>query len=167
MKRKMMHFSLKNKKNILFYAIICIKNRDVQIFMVVGTGIKSRNGAKQKVKRDKWTCGCTEIYCATEVQAECIKCGGVFSRGQINRVIGPVLFGGGENVNVNVIEFVADNALAEKAVEVQCERCSGQGWIKAFTQEWDMIKSHHAPCPACNNGEWLEWSAGKRLLVVK
>lgn len=132
--------------------------------MVVGTGIKSRNGAKQRAKRDKWTCGCTEVYSTTEVQAECLKCGGMFLRGQSQRAnFGCVISCNDENV----IELIPDKSVTVESVEDQCRRCSGQGWVKAFTQEWDMIKCHHAPCSACHNGEWLEWSAGKRLLAVK
>jgi hypothetical protein len=145
---------------LLFY-----KKRGCADIMAVGPDIKSRNGARQKAKGDRWTCGCTTVYCSAEINAECLKCGGIFSRGQVHgTLISTVL----PVKNENVIELVQDNANAvEESSAGQCGRCGGQGWIKAFTQEWDMIKCHHAPCPGCHSREWSEWSANRRLLVVK
>lgn len=48
-----------------------------------------------------------------------------------------------------------------------CQNCNNKGEIKVYTQEWDRIKSHMAPCPLCYSQEWLDWSAGKRIMEEK
>lgn len=63
------------------------------------------------------------------------------------------------------MELVNNQTLfPDPAEEAPCERCGNTGKVKIYTQEWDMIKSHTAPCPMCFSQEWLDWSAGKRLV---
>ncbi|GBF33042.1 hypothetical protein DCCM_2139 [Desulfocucumis palustris] len=130
--------------------------------MAVGTGI-SRNGAKQKQKGDKWSCGCTTIFGPAQLKAECLICGGTFVRiGQKQANHAPrVSISSGEKI----LELVTDSG-GEESPGTKCDRCTGQGWIKAYTQEWDRIKCHHAPCPVCQAREWLDWSADKRLMTI-
>lgn len=134
--------------------------------MVLGAEIKARNGAKPRFKGDAWSCGCTILYCPGEIEAECLKCGNgfvkVYTKKKTVQVDKP------QQAHIeNVIELNAENNPPDAMLENDCGNCNNEGWIKAYTQEWDRIKCHHAPCPKCHSGEWMEWSANKKLILVK
>lgn len=134
--------------------------------MVLSAEAKSRNGAKSRVKGDAWSCGCTMLYCAGDIEAECLKCGNIFTKFYPKRKHAP-----NDKLELNnlenVIEFNVENNSQEVLAQSDCDRCNNHRWIKAYTQEWDRIKCHHAPCPKCHSREWLEWSANIKLVMIK
>ena len=117
---------------------------------------------KYKEKGVQYTCGCTTAICTGDMEATCLKCGKPFTKLVVVKQNGM----GVKSINgEKVIELVADKNL--QVEKYSCQHCSDQGWIKAFTQEWDRIKCQHAPCPTCHKEEWLQWSAGKWLITMK
>lgn len=52
---------------------------DYQAFNLFRLAFRARPTAQTKMV--KWTCGCTTVRCATELEAECWKCGRAFSPG--------------------------------------------------------------------------------------
>ncbi|MCL6479219.1 MAG: hypothetical protein K6T65_12560 [Peptococcaceae bacterium] len=110
-----------------------------------------------------WSCGCTVIGGAAQINVRCLSCGNVFKKA------------GGRNKMAGLKKVKTDNNRMELVSNIQalfpaaeeaasCQHCNDAGEIKVFTQEWDRIKSHMAPCPVCYSQEWLDWSAGKRIV---
>lgn len=113
-----------------------------------------------------WTCGCTLVGGVSQVNAQCLACGNVFKKvGSKSKMSGHKK---AKIENIKKIELVSTTQAMFPAEDaLPCERCNDTGEIKVYTQEWDMIKSHMAPCPVCCSQEWMDWSAGKRLVKEK
>lgn len=113
---------------------------------------------------DSWSCGCTVVGTIAPLNARCLDCGGVFKKV-------PKKKSGHkrEKTESPRIELVENTQplLSEIEEKVLCQRCDNSGEIKVYTQEWDRIKSHMVPCPMCYSQEWLEWSAGRRIIEEK
>lgn len=113
----------------------------------------------QKIKTNSWTCGCTTVVCSGDVNAKCLKCGNPFIR-----VIGE---GRGNQAEKQRSEEAPVKLMAPVVEVPECERCTGTGSIRAYTQEWDRIKCHQVPCPMCRPREWTDWLANKKILMIK
>lgn len=132
--------------------------------MLTGAEVKSdraldRSGDNLEI----WSCGCTMIGSVAKINVRCLSCGNVFKKiGGKNKMPGHKK-AKIENIKM---ELVSNTQALFPAVEeaASCQRCNDSGEIKVFTQEWDRIKSHLAPCPVCYSQEWLDWSAGKRIV---
>lgn len=133
--------------------------------MQTGAGIKTAGDWERIADSlETWSCGCTVIGSVSTIHAKCISCGGTFKRISKKKVPGQKK-GKAENLKMELVSktqtLFMDLDSEEKAL---CQRCDNSGEVKVFTQEWDRIKSHSAPCPLCCSQEWLDWSAGKRVI---
>ncbi|MFZ5651941.1 MAG: hypothetical protein ACOY4I_13980 [Bacillota bacterium] len=136
--------------------------------MQTGTGAKTAGDWERIADSlETWSCGCTVIGSVSTIHAKCISCGSTFKRVSRKKVSGQKK-GKVENLKMELVSktqtLFADLDIEEKAL---CQRCDNLREVKVFTQEWDRIKSHLAPCPLCCSQEWLDWSAGKRIMVER
>ncbi len=113
-----------------------------------------------------WTCGCTVVGSVTSINARCINCGNVFKKVDKKNKITGQKKGKIESVKIELVNDM-QTLFLETAETVPCQSCGDSGEVKVFTQEWDRIKSHMSPCPVCRSQEWLDWSAGRRLVGKK
>ena len=115
---------------------------------------------------ETWTCGCTVIGGISPINARCMTCGGVFKK--VPKKKSGYRKGKLENVKMELINSAPPLFNEPEIEEAEpCQHCDSVGEIKVFTQEWDRIKSHLAPCPQCYSQEWLDWSAGRRIIENK
>lgn len=133
--------------------------------MQTGTGVKTAGDWERIADSlETWSCGCTVIGSVSAIHAKCMNCGGAFKKIPRKKVSGQKK-GKVESLKMELVSkphaLFMDLDIEEKAL---CQRCDNSREVKVFTQEWDMIKSHTAPCPLCCSQEWLDWSAGKRIL---
>jgi Zn finger protein HypA/HybF involved in hydrogenase expression len=135
------------------------------VVMHTGTEIKTVGGwGIPGDNVDTWSCGCTVVATIAPLNARCLGCGGTFKK--VPRKKSGSKRGKTESPKIELVE--SPQALFPEIEEkVHCQRCSNSGEIKVFTQEWDRIKSHMVPCPMCYSQEWLDWSAGKRIIEDK
>ena len=110
-----------------------------------------------------WTCGCTAVGSVTPINVRCVNCSSVFKKvGKKSKMSGQKKTKN-ETVKIELVNNI-QTLYSGKEEIVPCERCNDREEIKVFTQEWDRIKSHQSPCPVCRSQEWLDWSAGRRLV---
>ena len=131
--------------------------------MQTDAGAKSLEDINRSANsREAWTCGCTTVRCAAVLNARCTVCDKVFEKVSKKKMLSI------KKVKVDTIKIGLVNnrlfAKPETAETVVCRHCDNFGEVKVFTQEWDMIKSHVAPCPICFSHEWLSWSEGRRIV---
>ncbi|MFZ5645398.1 MAG: hypothetical protein ACOY46_17655 [Bacillota bacterium] len=108
---------------------------------------------------ETWSCGCTVVGTTSPINVRCLTCGGVFKRVSKRK-------NGSKRGKIELVEN-SQPLFSEIEENVPCQRCNNSGEIKIYTQEWDRIKSHMVPCPMCYSQEWLDWSAGKRIIEEK
>ncbi|MCL4440975.1 MAG: hypothetical protein M1609_10435 [Firmicutes bacterium] len=113
---------------------------------------------------DSWSCGCTVVGTIAPLNARCLYCGGVFKK--VPKKKNSHKRGKTESAKIELVEN-NQTLFPEIEEKVPCQRCSNDGEIKVYTQEWDRIKSHMVPCPMCYSQEWLDWSAGRRIIEEK
>lgn len=138
--------------------------------MLTGLEVKDAKSGKdidgQSQNLEIWTCGCTVVGSVAPVSARCTGCGNVFKKvGKKEKMSGQKK-GKIENVKIELVNNI-QTLFSGNEEAAPCQRCEDAGEIKVFTQEWDRIKSHTAPCPACRSQEWLDWSEGRRIVVEK
>lgn len=132
------------------------------------TGIEAKSGIdlEGSGNLEIWTCGCAVVGSVTPINACCNNCGNAFKKVSKKNKMPDRKKGKSEKVKIELVNNI-QTLFTEAGDEPQCERCNGAGEIKVFTQEWDRIKSHMSPCPACHSREWLDWSAGRRIVGEK
>lgn len=128
------------------------------------TGAETKTAGSLDVTGETWSCGCTVVATIAPLNARCLDCGGAFKK--VPKKKSGARRSKTENPKIELVE-TTQTLFPEIEERVQCQRCSSAGEIKVYTQEWDMIKSHMVPCPLCHSQEWLDWSAGKRILEDK
>ena len=112
---------------------------------------------------DSWSCGCTVVGTIAPLNARCLDCGGVFKKVPKKKNSHKKVKT--ENPRIELVE--SHTPFPEIEENISCQCCSNSGEIKVYTQEWDRIKSHMVPCPMCYSQEWLDWSAGRRIIEEK
>lgn len=151
----------------MLLCLIKIEYSGVSTTMHTGAEIKS-SGDWERLgdNLETWSCGCTLIGSISSINVRCNNCGGVFKK--IARKKAGTKKGKVENLKMELVNntpaLFTEPEIEEK---VPCVRCDSSMEVKVFTQEWDRIKSHVAPCPMCCTQEWLDWSAGKRIMGEK
>ncbi|MCL6611543.1 MAG: hypothetical protein K6T66_08395 [Peptococcaceae bacterium] len=130
------------------------------------TGIEINEVKPRSEGLEIWTCGCTVVGSVTSINVRCISCGNVFKKVGKKNKMQVQKKGKIESVKIELVNNI-QTLFSEAGQPAPCERCGDSGEIKVFTQEWDRIKSHMSPCPVCRSQEWLDWSAGRRLVGEK
>lgn len=137
--------------------------------MLTGAEIKSGRDLDRSIENrnlEIWTCGCTVVGSVAPINMRCISCGNVLKKMSKRNKVSAHKQGKIENAKIELVNNI-QTLFTETGEAIPCQRCDNSGEVKVFTQEWDRIKSHSAPCPVCRSQEWLDWSAGKRILKEK
>lgn len=134
------------------------------------------SGSKLKKKNVYYSCGCTIISCDLDmdIEAYCLKCGNIFSLFQEENNKTKTKAKASKNnkekksskSDEKTLELVPNNLEdgGNNLSNTGCLDCKDKGWIKVFTQEWDRIKCHHAPCPKCHPEDWDKWSLNRWII---
>lgn len=122
-----------------------------------------QNRAKPGDNLEAWSCGCSTVVGITTIHAKCTSCGNVFNRISKKKLKDHR----GKPLRIDLISKAGAFFGNLDQDHADCRRCEGTGQVKVYNQEWDRIKSNMAPCPMCRSQEWIEWSAGKRLIQEK
>lgn len=135
--------------------------------MLAGVGAKPGKGLDGAVGGlEIWACGCTVVGSLAPVNIRCVTCGNILKKMNSRSKMPGNKQVKTENAKIELVNKI-QTLIAETGDAVLCQRCDNSGEIKVFTQEWDRIKSHAAPCPVCRSREWTDWSADRRVLKEK
>jgi len=134
--------------------------------MLTGVEAKAGNIERQSDSLEIWTCGCTVVGSVSSISVRCLSCGNSFKKVNKKNKLAAPKKGKLESVKIELVNNIK-TVISEGGDQAPCPRCEDAGEVKVFTQEWDRIKSHLSPCPVCRSQEWLDWSAGRRIVLAK